>query len=111
MITLAERVKAARKRLGMSQRELAEKLNVKQQTISKLESGRSKGTYNLAALSRALDVTADWLLSGKDLDPEKMPAQPSGNKKSDLDELFDKLPRTQQEAVVDLMRSMLSKQP
>ncbi len=61
------RLAALRKQRGMSQEELAEKLQLTRQTISKWETGAS--TPDLALLARlaeVLDVSANYLLGQED---------------------------------------------
>ena len=57
------RVKNMRKSLGLTQEELAEKIGMSKQAVTLYETGRREAGYkNLVALSRALNVTTDWLL-------------------------------------------------
>ena len=63
---IGERIKTARKRVAMSQAELAERSGVKQQMISKLESKRADSTSGIVALATALGVTPEWLQTGKE---------------------------------------------
>jgi transcriptional regulator with XRE-family HTH domain len=65
VMTLAERMKQAREKSGLTQTELAKKVGVSQGTIANLESGFRKQPRNLLALARALNVDADWLDGGK----------------------------------------------
>ncbi|AKJ41469.1 XRE family transcriptional regulator [Pragia fontium] len=64
MQTLAERVAKRREQLGLSQKTLAEKINVSQQSINKIESGQTRSPRNLDKLAEALDVSPQWLLFG-----------------------------------------------
>ncbi len=57
-------MKARRKELNMSQKELAEKSNITQPTISALERGTSQSSGSLASIAAALDVSALWLETG-----------------------------------------------
>lgn len=55
-----------RKKQGMTQQQLADKLNLSNKTISKWESGSgSPDIFNLPILAGALGVTVDELLKGK----------------------------------------------
>lgn len=57
------RVRMMRRLLGLTQTELAEQIGVSKQAIAMYETGRREASYkNLVALSRALNVTTDWLL-------------------------------------------------
>lgn len=62
-MTLGEKLKEIRKRLGLSQEELAEILNVSRQAITKWENdGGLPDISNLQELSRVFGVTVDSLL-------------------------------------------------
>lgn len=62
--TFAERLKASRKRLGLSQQEVAQRAGIKQTSYSELEQGRSKMTRSLLQLADALRVDPHWLATG-----------------------------------------------
>ena len=72
-MTLSEKILTLRKRSGMSQEELAEKLNVSRQAISRWEMGTAMPDVpNVLGLSKLFGVTTDYLLhddykSDKDL--------------------------------------------
>ena len=60
--TVGKRIKEVRKQKGMSQDELAERVDLSSQYISQIETGRKKGslpTYN--KLAKALGVSIDEL--------------------------------------------------
>ncbi|MDO4324297.1 MAG: helix-turn-helix transcriptional regulator [Lachnospiraceae bacterium] len=68
---LSEKILTLRKKNGWSQEELAEKLNVTRQSISKWESAASIPDINkILELSRIFDVTTDYLLKDDMEDPE-----------------------------------------
>ena len=59
----AEKLQLLRKARGWSQEELAQKINVSRQALSKWESGAAVAdTENVIALSRLFGVTTDYLL-------------------------------------------------
>lgn len=61
---LSEKIQYCRKRTGLSQEALADKLSLSRQAISKWETGEAlPETGKLLALAEALGVTVDWLLS------------------------------------------------
>lgn len=61
---LAEKILELRKKAGMSQEELAEKLNVSRQAVSRWEVGSAMpDASNVAQLSKLFGVTADYLLN------------------------------------------------
>lgn len=63
MKELGNRIKELRCELGLSQKQLAEKIGVATNTVSQYESGTSKTSIDvLANLSVALDTTCDFLL-------------------------------------------------
>ena len=62
---LAERVRAQRLALGLTQAELAEAAQLAPSTIGDIESGRSHATRNLDLLARALKTTPEHLRSGR----------------------------------------------
>ncbi len=72
---LPEKILYCRKRAGLSQEALAERLGVSRQAVSKWETGEAlPETNKLAALAERLGVSVDWLLSEDE--PEEPQAQP-----------------------------------
>ena len=62
-MTIADRIQSLRKAKGMSQEELADKVGVSRQAVSKWESGASDpSTTNLMALAKLFGVEAEDLL-------------------------------------------------
>lgn len=62
-ITVGELVKKQRKKLNLTQAELAEKINSDSCYISRIETGSRKISIdNLAALANALNTSCDYLL-------------------------------------------------
>ncbi len=62
-MTFGEKLQALRKAQGLSQEELAQRINVSRQALSKWESGASvPDTENVIALSRLFGVSTDYLL-------------------------------------------------
>ena len=66
--TLGERLKAVRRRLGMSQEELATRSGVPQLSLDGVECGKrhSMRSDHLGRIAEALDVPADELLGIRD---------------------------------------------
>ncbi len=58
---IAARVRDQRKALGLSQRELAERLGVTQPAIQYLENGRTRDPGFIVELAAALSVSAEYL--------------------------------------------------
>ena len=78
MTKLAERLKIARKRAGLSQSELARRVGIKPQAIQAIESGRAKTTGHIIAISRELGCNPDWL-GGADSEVETQATRMSAN--------------------------------
>lgn len=71
---LQEKILYCRKKAGLSQEALAEKIGVSRQAISKWETGEaSPEVGKLLMLARAFGVTTDWLLSEEEPAPEAPP--------------------------------------
>lgn len=64
VLTIAQRLKAAREEAGLNQPELARAAGVSQGTISNIESGLRKQPRELLALAEAIGVHAKWLQTG-----------------------------------------------
>lgn len=65
---LHEKIYRCRKKLGMSQVDLADALGVSRQSVSKWETGESNPEISkLPQLAELFGVTADWLLSEDDI--------------------------------------------
>ncbi len=70
-VEMGKRIYERRKSLGMTQEQLADKMNVSIQTISYTEQGaKSLRPENLVKLCDILNVTADYILTGKTIDNE-----------------------------------------
>ena len=65
-MTIAEKIKQLRKDNNMTQEDLAEKLNVSRQTISKWETDTAvPDAFNIVAISKLFNITTDELLDYK----------------------------------------------
>ena len=72
-MNLGENIKAARKAAGMTQKELAECLEVYQKDISRWELNElTPNTLTFAKICRALDTSADEILELKKANCNKM---------------------------------------
>lgn len=68
-MNFSEKLLALRKAKGMTQEQLAEKLDVSRQSVSKWESGQAVPELEkIAALSTVFDVTTDYLLKPSEID-------------------------------------------
>lgn len=69
---LQEKILSCRKKAGLSQEALAERLGVSRQAISKWETGDAVPEVNkLLLLANAFGVTTDWLLCDEEPEEEK----------------------------------------
>ena len=64
-MTFGERIRWRREGLGLTQKALQKASKISQQMLSSLERGKASGTTELAALARALQVSAHWLKTGE----------------------------------------------
>ena len=77
-MTLSGKILYCRKKAGLSQEALAEKLGVSRQAVSKWETGEAVLELSkLVLLAAAFGVTTDWLLSESEPEPE--PVEPPAN--------------------------------
>lgn len=84
MDTIGSRISKRRKELGMTQEELATKLGVSPQAVSKWENDASSPDISLLPqLVKALNITTDELLTGKTSQVRVVP----DNQRKSLDEL------------------------
>ena len=90
-MTLPEKINTCRKRAGLSQEALAERLGVSRQAVSKWEIGDSTPELTkLPPMAEIFGVTVDWLLSEEDFPKETPPSAPE---KSDAPSWVDNLPK------------------
>lgn len=88
---LSKKIYELRKANGMSQEQLAEKMNVSRQSISKWESGESLPDIDrLPELSRIFDVTIDSLLIPSEVDELKIRTETIEKKHEHLQAEFQK---------------------
>lgn len=76
--TLADRIQQLRREHGLSQEQLAEKLNVSRQAVSKWESAQAQPELDkILALSELFCVTTDYLLKGSRGTPPEARSAPA----------------------------------
>ena len=63
-MNLSERIRAARQKAGLTQRELADKVGIAQTAISQLESGKTQRSTYLYQIAEACGVSTTWLVIG-----------------------------------------------
>lgn len=101
-MNFAERLSDARKNAHLTQDQLAERLDVSRQTVSKWEAGQAQPEAGrIAALADALGVTCDALL--RDETPQTVQVQMTGNNGFTIDwtSLYPILTRYQSEMDCD----------
>jgi transcriptional regulator with XRE-family HTH domain len=92
---LPEKLKALRVQFGLSQKQVAEKLEVSPSIVSGYETGeRTPSTENLLSLSYLYNVSTDYLLGRQAADPRSL---------LDISKLTDK----QKAAVTNLIESII----
>lgn len=64
MNTLAERLKIAREKAGLSQAQLGEVIGLSQQSVAKIENGGTQQPRKIKEIAKALGVTQTWLQLG-----------------------------------------------
>jgi transcriptional regulator with XRE-family HTH domain len=105
---IGERIAAARRRADISQRELAQRLGVTQQTIGTLERRTSKPTgATLVKIAEALNVSVNELLGVKE--DERSNGMGRG-RAHDTFKAVAQLPRRQQTKILDVVEALLAKQ-
>lgn len=73
-MTLAERLQDLRKSAGYSQEEVAERLDVSRQAVSKWESGQGNPEIeNIIKLAELFRVSTDYILLGREPEPAAPP--------------------------------------
>ena len=94
------RVKVARKAAGMSQAELAEKLNISVSHVGDIETGKTNfGVDILMRITESLQISADSLLR------TNVPSVNSVYAK-ELEEILDGCTTAQKEAMLNTMKNM-----
>ena len=77
---LSEKIYACRRRAGLSQEALADRLGVSRQSVSKWETGESTPDIaKLPALAAAFGVSVDWLLSEEGFPEDETSPEPPKN--------------------------------
>lgn len=64
VITIADRLKKAREKSGLTQSQLAQKAKVAQSTIANIENGIRKRPRELLKIAKVLNVSPEWLENG-----------------------------------------------
>lgn len=64
-MSIGSRIREARRAAKLTQKALAERVGMKQASLSELETGESQGTTMIASFAAALGVSALWLETGR----------------------------------------------
>lgn len=101
--TLGQRVKMMRKKLGITQNDVKNHLNIGQSTLSSIENDKfMPSSETLLELSKLFNVSPSWLLTGKN--DEKRKYSP---KESSCLELFNQLSPLNQERILERMETII----
>lgn len=94
MTTFAERVKEERKKAGLNQQQLAKVSGLSQTTISDIERSRNESSRDLVTLAHALNVSAEWLITGlgdKQIDAKAYVSEAAPGAPSSCTELTERI--------------------
>lgn len=64
-MTVNDRIKIVRKRLDLTQQEFADRLGLKRNSVSLIESGRNTSEQTIIAICREFGVRREWLETGE----------------------------------------------
>lgn len=81
-MTIAERVKNKRTELGLTQAELAKRVGITQQSLQKIEDGRTQNPRKLISLSKEIGCDPEWLLLGTASEVREKPSNYNNNNPS-----------------------------
>ena len=102
--TLGQRIKAQRIRIGMTQEELAEKMNTTKSMISYYENDH--GDMKLSLISEfacVLKTSAEYIVCGESNYPFLT------KEEQEMIDLYNKMDRKEQEIVLIMMRSVINR--
>jgi transcriptional regulator with XRE-family HTH domain len=87
---LHEKIYYCRKKAGYSQEDMADKLGVSRQAVSKWETGEAVPELaKFSAIAKLFNVTTDWLLKDDDSEPEAPETERSESAPRVADEISD----------------------
>ena len=105
---IGDRIREARKRLGLNQEQLAELARLNRVTVAKYEAGKVEpGAQALSRIADALDVTVDELLGRAAPDPRSSWV-PQTVEARIISGGVDKLAPEQREQLLNVARAMFS---
>ena len=108
-VELSQRIRFLRKKKGLNQGELAEKVGINPSHLSRLENGKYQPSVDaLQKIAEALEVSVDFLLS--DDDSGELEVKIENKSLSERLRLIDTLDEADQQALIQVIDSMLTKQ-
>jgi len=107
-MTLADRLKSARKEKGLSQKALGDAVGVSQAAIQKIEVGKARETTKLTDLAVVLGVRPEWLSDGSEPKHPHNPKStiPPENKWGTVDAWDSRTPLGNDEVEVPFLRDI-----
>lgn len=97
-MTLGNRIKSARKKIGLTQKEVGQYFGISGQAVSQWERDTVAPEIDkLGKLSRVLKIPAEWLLSGDGPPPEQ----------DEVSRLLDRLDPTSRRQALRILRSLV----
>ncbi|MBQ8063353.1 MAG: helix-turn-helix transcriptional regulator [Clostridia bacterium] len=105
-MTVGDRIRSLRKREGISQTDLAQKMGVIKQTLYKYETGivTNIPSEKIEAAARALGVTPGYLMGWEDQDAESF----SYVRHRAINDMLDKLTPSEVEMVEGIIRQIVN---
>ncbi|MCP3871306.1 MAG: helix-turn-helix transcriptional regulator [Gammaproteobacteria bacterium] len=104
---LGQRIATARKALGMTQTQVAERLGISQQTLAHYEVGRLRiAVSTLVPLSEILNSSVDELIYGKEAAKGQNKRGPASKLQQQVDQVRQ-LPRTKQQFVMEMLDTVI----
>ena len=108
-VELSQRIRFLRKKKGLNQGALAEKVGINPSHLSRLENGKYQPSVDaLQKIAEALEVSVDFLLS--DDDSGELEVKIENKSLSERLRLIDTLDEADQQALIQVIDSMLTKQ-
>lgn len=111
-MNIGEKIKYLREKKGYTLEELGEKIGVGKSTVRKWENGMIKNMRRdkISKLAEVLDCSPLYLLGYDETSSLNGEAEKLTNKEREFVTLFSSIPADQQELIVDLIKTFLSKQ-
>ena len=107
-MTLSDKIKKVRKKRGLSQGGLAEKIGINAAHLSRLENGRYQPSVEvLKKLADALHVSTDYLLSNTDDEVKEIKIKDQSL--ADRIKLLDSLDGKDKDSIIHIIDSILTK--